>query len=519
MAERYYPLGVQSFEDIIRNNFYYVDKTEQLYRLVKANKFVFLSRPRRFGKSLMINTLKSYFQGRKDLFSGLKIEKLEQDWIEYPVIHLDMSGSCENRLDLLHINLNAKLKSQEEKYGIKVSDVDRMGYGTRLSNIIKTANNVAGQQVVLLIDEYDAPMQDNLTYPIALQEVRTIMLDLYGVIKEYSPIIKFVMLTGITKFAQMSIFSKLNNITDISMDPRYETLCGITQEEMETYFSEGLNELAKAKNETREETISHIKQMYDGYHFTEALTDIYNPYSLIHVLASRRYDNFWFASGTPTMLLRMMQKFDFPITELDDIETDVSRFEKPMEQMNDVVPLLYQSGYITIKDYEPEFDTYVLGIPNEEVRKGLAVSLYEYYKPSGYGVRDTLAAAYRKLYRGGTLDDFMLSLRQFYSTIPYNLDNKNEKHYQALFYAAMKSIGAKVDAEKCTANGRIDVVLYMPKEIYIFEFKYQKNLEDALDQLIRKDYKTFFADDPRPVVQIGLNVSPDARTIDSWEKL
>lgn len=519
MTERLYPLGIQSFENIIKGNYYYADKTEQLYQLASKNSFVFFSRPRRFGKSLMVNTLKAYFEGKKELFKGLKIEKLEKEWIKYPVIHLDMSGSCENNLDLLHINLNFKLKSQEEVYGIEVAEIDRKGYGARLSNIIKTANNTTGQQVVLLIDEYDAPMQDNLTHPEALQNVRTIMLDLYGVIKEHSSMIKFAMLTGITKFSQMSIFSKLNNMTDISMLPAYETLCGFTQEEMETYFSEGIDNLAKGNGETREQAIAHIKQMYDGYHFTRLMTDIYNPYSLIQVLSSGEYNNFWFSSGTPTMLIKMMQKYDMPITELDGIETQVSRFEKPMEKIDDVVPLLYQSGYLTLKKYSPLLKTYTLGVPNEEVREGLATSLYEFYKPTGLGNRDTLLSAYGRFYENGNIEDFMFAIRRFYSTIPYGLDNKNEKHYQALFYAGMKSFGAQVEAEKCTANGRIDVVLYMPKDIYILEFKYQKTAEDALDQIIRKDYKAVLADDPRPVTQIGLNVSADLRTIDSWEKI
>ena len=500
------------------DNDYYVDKTGYCYNLVKNYKFVFLSRPRRFGKSLFTTTLKSYFEGRKDLFTGLIIESLEKDWTAYPVILLDMSISMGDDLSLLHSCISNQLAKYERKYDVSVDPVITGDYSARLGNIITRANELTGRQAVVLIDEYDAPMQEQLTNPELMDSVRTILLNLYLSIKQNSGLLRFAFLTGITKFAQMSLFSKLNNITDISMLPEYDAICGVTQDEMEEYFDDGIDQLAKANNETREGAIAHIKTMYDGYHFNEDLHDIYNPYSLINVLSSKKYRNYWFSSGTPTMLIKMMQKFKMSYVNLEEpIKVSESTFDAPMEQLDDANPLLYQSGYLTIKEYNKQRNQYVLGLPNKEVQVGLAESLYKFYRPQGLYSRDTLLNAYYDLMEDGDINAFMEAVKRFYLTIPYDLDNKNERHYQALFYAAMKSFGTHIEAEKHTANGRIDIVMYMPEKIYVLEFKYQKSAAEALDQVIQKDYKTMFADDNREVVQIGMNVSADLRSIDSWE--
>lgn len=514
-----YPVGIPSFEIIRTENYYYADKTDIMHRLVDDYRYVFLSRPRRFGKSLLLSTMEAYFLGKRELFEGLKIEQFEHAWTAYPVLRFDMSVSMGKDLSILRSSINNQLTIYERRYGVEVPDAETAAnYGVRLGNIIQAAVEKTGQLAVILIDEYDAPIQEQLVDTEMLERVRGMMLNFYLAIKQNAGSLKFAFLTGITKFAQMSIFSKLNNITDISMDPEFETICGITQEELETCFSDGIDQLAKANNETRAEAIAHIKEMYDGYHFNENLTDIYNPYSLINVLASNRYRNYWFSSGTPTMLIQMMQKFQMPYPRLEEtLRVGIEVFETPMEKLNDVTPLLFQSGYLTIKGYDPESESYVLAIPNREVRLGLARSLYSYYKPQGMLPRSTMLNAYYDFKRDGDIDTFMEAIRRFYLTIPYDLDNCNERHHQALFYAAIKSFGGPVEAEKRTANGRIDIVMYMPEKIYILEFKYQKTADDALNQVIKKDYKAMFADDPRPVVEIGMNVSADLRTIDSWE--
>lgn len=514
-----YPVGIPSFEIIRKEDYYYVDKTDIMHRLVNDYRYVFLSRPRRFGKSLLLSTLDAYFMGKRELFEGLKIEQFEHDWTAYPVLRFDMSISMGKDLAILRSSINNQLAKYESEYGVEVLDAETAtNYGVRLGNIILGATKKTGQLAVVLIDEYDAPIQEQLIDTEMLETVRGILLNFYLAIKQNAGSLRFAFLTGITKFAQMSIFSKLNNITDISMDQRYETICGVTQDELETCFSDGIDQLAKANGETREGVIAHIKEMYDGYHFTRSITDIYNPYSLVQVLSLLEYRNYWFSSGTPTMLIRMMQKFGMSYLNLEEtLSVGIEVFETPMEKLNDVTPLLYQSGYLTIKGYDPESESYLLGIPNREVRLGLARSLYNYYKPQGILSRSTMLNAYYAFKRDGDVDAFMEAVRRFYLTIPYDLDNCNERHYQALFYAAMKSFGGPIEAEKRTANGRIDIVMYMPDKIYILEFKYQKTADDALNQVIKKDYKAMFADDPRPVVEIGMNVSADLRTIDSWE--
>ena len=509
-----YPISQMDFVSIRKRNMVYVDKTGIMFQLVRTNASYFLSRPRRFGKSMLISTMKAYFEGRRELFEGLAISQLEKDWEHHPVIHIDLSRSKYAQLSNLHSMLNSMLLEYERQYGIKASLTD--SYSSRLVNIIQSAHRQTGHQVVVLVDEYDAPMLDNITNADRLTAIRDILRDLYSPLKAMAQHLRFVFLTGVTKFTQLSIFSELNNLYNISMDSRYDALCGITQKELETQLREGVADLAKANTETTTQAIEHLKRQYDGYHFSKAMTDIYNPYSLINVLNSRQYKNYWFGSGTPTMLPELMKRYNVSLIDMNHIEATEDRFDSPTEQVDDILPVLYQSGYLTIKDFDPQFNLYTLGIPNEEVKVGLSNTIIRYYTGEAHNRRINFHDAYREFYRGGSVEDFLEATRQFYATIPYGLDNANERHYQALLYAALISFGADITAEQQTAAGRVDIVLKMPQAIYLIEFKYNQSAEKAARQIREKDYPGFFAPDPRPKIAIGLNINSDARSIDSW---
>ena len=390
MAElKLYPVGIQTFEEIITRNLLYVDKTEYVYRMTHSGgKHFFLSRPRRFGKSLLVSTFKSYFQGKKELFKGLAIEKLEKDWTEYPVLHFSMAGGKHMEKDQLERYLGNRLAEQEKVWGIKTPAVDA---NDRLISLIQTAYEKTGKQVVVLIDEYDAPLLDVVHEDSHLKDLRNVMRNFYSPLKDCEPMLRFVFLTGITKFSQMSIFSELNNITNISMDHEYAGICGITKEELETQMSADVDALAVKMNLTRTQTLDTLREFYDGYHFAAQSPDIFNPYSLLNAMAKSKLDYYWFTSGTPTYLIEMLKKFQVMPSDIGRCEADKSDFDAPTEMMVSIMPLLYQSGYITIKGYDPETELFTLDIPNKEIRVGLYRSLLPNYigmtTPKGTGCR------------------------------------------------------------------------------------------------------------------------------------
>ena len=390
MAElKLYPVGIQTFEEIITRNLLYVDKTEYVYRMTHSGgKHFFLSRPRRFGKSLLVSTFKSYFQGKKELFKGLAIEKLEKDWTEYPVLHFSMAGGKHMEKDQLERYLGNRLAEQEKVWGIKTPAVDA---NDRLISLIQTAYEKTGKQVVVLIDEYDAPLLDVVHEDSHLKDLRNVMRNFYSPLKDCEPMLRFVFLTGITKFSQMSIFCELNNITNISMDHEYAGICGITKEELETQMSADVDALAVKMNLTRDQTLDTLREFYDGYHFAAQAPDIFNPYSLLNAMAKSKLDYYWFTSGTPTYLIEMLKKFQVMPSDIGRCEADKSDFDAPTEMMVSIMPLLYQSGYITIKGYDPETELFTLDIPNKEIRVGLYRSLLPNYigmtTPKGTGCR------------------------------------------------------------------------------------------------------------------------------------
>jgi hypothetical protein len=513
MEMKKYPIGIQSFEKLREDGYLYVDKTALIYQLIRNGNYYFFSRPRRFGKSLLVNTLKAYFEGKRELFEGLAIEQLEKEWNRYPVLHFDFStGKFETR-DLLSKAIDYKLSEFEKEYGLEKGDYP---VNVRMTRLIKTACEKTGRQVVILVDEYDSAMLQHIDNDVEQDGVRMEMRNLFSPIKEADPWLRFVLLTGITKFSQMSIFSELNNLENISMVPFYDTLCGISEEELTTQMRPDIEMLAQRYGESYDEMVQELKQMYDGYHFSEQKTDIYNPFSLLNAFKSQKLSPYWFGTATPTFLTKLIHKFKMDLRDLDGISCMSTRFDQPVEHVADPVPVLYQSGYLTIKDYNRQRDTYVLGFPNLEVRRGFANSLFEYANPGKASERDWLYMSYQDFKEDDDLPAFVEAIKTFYSSVSYQLSNDNERHYQALLYTLLVAFGADVQPEVATAKGRADIVLKMPAAVYVFELKYGKTAAEALAQINDRGYALAYQKDGQRVVKVGINFSPETHNIDEW---
>ena len=516
MAAKKYPLGIQTFSEIAKGNYYYADKTDVVYRLVHYAKDHFLSRPRRFGKSLFVSTLQAYFEGRKELFKGLAIEQLEQEWTEYPVIHLDLSGGKYYSIENLHDILNMILLRQEEKYGIENNK--SQAYSARLTHILETAIQKTGKQVVVLIDEYDSPMHDSMSDKVLQEKIRNIMRDFFSPLKEQEKNLRFVLITGISKFSQLSIFSELNNIKNISMKDEYSDICGITKEQLLTDFKDGIEAMAAHNSLTFNETVEKLKEHYDGYHFTPNSPDIFNPYSIINALDDRDFNSYWFTSGTPTFLIELLQKNGIDMLQLDNLWARDNRFDVPTDSITDPIPVLYQSGYLTIKEYNSKLRMYRLGFPNEEVRQGFSESLYRYYAPTMMGELDTVVYKYReKVLLEDDIEAFLPYLQTFYDKFPYTIIYNNERHYQAVMFTIFSMLGADVKVEEPTPDGRIDMVLKTDTAIYVFELKYNKSADVAIQQIKQKDYAKIYVGDGRKIVKVGINFSEDRRSLENWK--
>ena len=507
------PIGIQTFSDIIEENYMYVDKTDMVYELAHGDsRYVFLSRPRRFGKSLLASTLHSYFSGRKELFKGLKIDKLETEWTQYPVLHFDMSTA--KHVDELRLEqeLNLKLANYEAIYG---KSKDEINVNQRLQGIIKRAYEQTGQKVVVIIDEYDAPLLDVVHEEENLPKLRNVMRNFYSPLKACDPYIRFAFLTGITKFSQLSIFSELNNIKNVSMDEEFAAICGITKEELTEQFAGHIDALAEKVGKTHDEIVKELAYRYDGYHFTWPSPDIFNPYSLLNALAYRKMDNYWFGSGTPTYLIEMMRKYDVLPSEIERNNMGAEAFDAPAERLESITPLMYQSGYLTIKDYNRYTELYTLGIPNNEVRIGLMSSLLPVYtsKPGGWR---SLVGQMSQLITLDDMDGALKWLQTFLDTVPYCDNANSEGHYQQMLYIIFSLMGHYLDVEVHTAKGRVDLVLHAPQALYIIEIKLNKSAEDAMEQIELKQYDKRFALLNLPVVKVGVNFSTEARNITDW---
>lgn len=516
MALKLYPVGIQTFERIRKENMLYIDKTEYVYRMTHSGGcYFFLSRPRRFGKSLLVSTFESYFSGKKELFEGLAIEKLEQEWMEYPVLHFDMSGGKHMEKEQLEDYLSNRLEAEERKWGITHT---KRGANDRLTELITTAYEISGKQVVVLIDEYDAPMLDVAHDKETLDVLRNLMRNFFSPLKMCEPMLRFVFLTGITKFSQVSIFSELNNIKNISLDDEYAGVCGITKEELLTQMSEDIDMLAEAQGMTREETIAKLKENYDGYHFSPASPDVFNPYSLLNCFDDKNFGAYWFSSGTPTYLINMLRKFKVLPAKIGRSLARSSAFDAPTENLKTITPLLYQSGYITIKGYDKMSQLFTLDLPNKEIKVGLFESLLPYYLEGMYAEEGDVAIAQMSvLIRQGDMDGALRLLQEFLGTVPYCNNTNYEGHYQQVLFIIFTLLTHfVVDVEVHTPNGRVDVVMETEDTLYLIELKLNKSAQSAMQQINLKQYGQRFARCGKPIVKVGVNFDAKKGNIEDW---
>ena len=516
MALKLYPVGIQTFERIRKENKLYIDKTEYVYRMTHSGGcYFFLSRPRRFGKSLLVSTFESYFSGKKELFEGLAIEKLEQEWMEYPVLHFDMSGGKHMEKEQLEDYLSNRLEAEERKWGITHT---KRGANDRLTELITTAYEISGKQVVVLIDEYDAPMLDVAHERKTLDELRNVMRNFYSPLKMCEPMLRFVFLTGITKFSQVSIFSELNNIKNVSLDDEYAGVCGITKEELLTQMSEDIDVLAEALEMTREETIAKLKENYDGYHFSPASPDVFNPYSLLNCFDDKNFGAYWFSSGTPTYLINMLRKFKVLPAKIGRSLARSSAFDAPTENLKTITPLLYQSGYITIKGYDKMSQLFTLDLPNKEIKVGLFESLLPYYLEGMYAEEGDVAIAQMSvLIRQGDMDGALRLFQEFLGTVPYCNNTNYEGHYQQVLFIIFTLLTHfVVDVEVHTPNGRVDVVMETEDTLYLIELKLNKSAQAAMQQINLKQYDQRFARCGKPIVKVGVNFDAKKGNIEDW---
>ena len=477
--------------------------------------YFFLSRPRRFGKSLLVSTFESYFSGKKELFEGLVIEKLEQEWMEYPVLHFDMSGGKYMEKEQLEDYLSNRLEAEERKWGITHT---KRGANDRLTELITTAYEISGKQVVVLIDEYDAPMLDVAHDKETLDVLRNVMRNFFSPLKMCEPMLRFVFLTGITKFSQVSIFSELNNIKNISLDDEYAGVCGITKEELLTQMSEDIDMLAEAQGMTREETIAKLKENYDGYHFSPASPDVFNPYSLLNCFDDKNFGAYWFSSGTPTYLINMLRKFKVLPAKIGRSLARSSAFDAPTENLKTITPLLYQSGYITIKGYDKMSQLFTLDLPNKEIKVGLFESLLPYYLEGMYAEEGDVAIAQMSvLIRQGDMDGALRLFQEFLGTVPYCNNTNYEGHYQQVLFIIFTLLTHfVVDVEVHTPNGRVDVVMETEDTLYLIELKLNKSAQSAMQQINLKQYGQRFARCGKPIVKVGVNFDAKKGNIEDW---
>ena len=510
---RKYPVGIQNFEKIRNGNFYYVDKTDLLYQLVQVEGYYFLSRPRRFGKSLLLSTIQAYFEGKKELFRGLAVEQLEQEWNTYPVLHLDLNAQKYDTPESLYSMLNDALCNWESQYETRPSETT---HSLRFQGVIQRAAEKCGQKVVVLIDEYDKPMLQAIGNEPLQTEYRNTLKAFYGVLKSCDKYLRFAMLTGVTKFSKVSVFSDLNNLMDISLSSRFASICGITEQELHQYFKEDIRLLGESQGMSPEDAARELKQWYDGYHFSDKSEDIYNPFSLLNTFAQRQFGSYWFETGTPTFLVELLKHCRYDLNRLTQ-EMAMADSLNGMDSMEEnPVPILYQSGYLTIKDFDREFRYYTLGFPNKEVEEGFTKFLLPHYAHLSSGNSAFELSRFVQEVRGGQTDAFMKRLQSFFADCPYELARDLERHYQNVLFIVFKLLGFYTQAEYHTSEGRIDLVVQTTDYIYVMEFKLEGTAEEALRQINEKHYALPFASDSRKLFKIGVNFSNAIRGIEKW---
>ena len=514
-----YPIGIQTFETIRSNDYLYVDKTKYIYEATHPGRYVFLSRPRRFGKSLLTSTFEAYFSGRKDLFKGLAIEKLEKEWKVYPVLHFSLASAKRGTVQDLEDIITMQLEDAESKYGIPQSETN---ITKRFTRLVKDIYEKTGTQVVVLIDEYDAPMLTVLHDSERLEQMRTELQAFYSPLKDLDPYLRFVFITGITKFSQLSIFSQLNNLNNISMLPQYAAMCGITIKELEDNFQEGIGMLAEKYHYSHQQVIDKLLYHYDGYHFSEDSEGVLNPFSLLSAMNNRKFDNYWFSTGTPTFLVNMLKHFRTDITKIDGSEAWATDFDQPTENMQSILPLFYQSGYITIKGYDPIMQFYTLGFPNEEVKVGLMRILIPYYvHTNNVEASHAVGRMYQAL-RKDDMDSCLKAMQEFLTTIPYQENTlkdapTTEGHFTAMLYVMFSLLNVYVFSQVRNAKGRLDILIETDTTIYVMELKLDSDLDKALKQIDEKDYTIPYQSDGRKVVKVAINFSTEERMIKEWK--
>ncbi len=508
-----YPIGIQQFEKLREEGWVYVDKTSHIHQLVSKGSYYFLSRPRRFGKSLLISTLKAYFEGRKDLFQGLAMEQLEQEWRVHPVLHLDLNIEKYASQESLDNILETNLVQWEKLYG---ADPSERSFSLRFAGIIRRAYEKTGERVVILVDEYDKPLLQAISNKSLQDEYRATLKSVYGALKTMDGCIRFALLTGVTKFSKVSVFSDLNNMEDLSMNTAYYDLCGISEQELHDVFDEEVGELAKANGQTKEEAYEMLKQRYDGYHFAPDTFGMYNPFSVLLTLKNRQYGSYWFSTGTPTYLVELMKEVDMNPTELSGYEASASELDSVQIMVDNPIAVLYQSGYLTIKDYDRSVRLYTLDYPNEEVKEGFVSFLMPYYTPISQNDSPSFVGKFVREVRNGKVDAFMLRLKALMADTPYELIRDLEVHYQNVMFIFTKLMGLYVQAEYRTSRGRIDLTIGTDRYVYIIELKLDGSAEEALAQINEKDYALPFAVDGREIVKIGANITSETRNLERW---
>ena len=516
-----YPIGIQSFDRIIEDGYVYVDKTELIYNLTHESSIYFLSRPRRFGKSLLVSTLKNYYLGRRELFRGLAMERLETEWAVHPVFHVDFNGAVFSNAGQLEAMLRDYVEGWERMYGL-VPDKE-LGLGLRFRHVLRAAHEQTGRRAVVLIDEYDKPILDVLDVDASLEDRhRNVLKAFYSVFKAADEHLQFVLLTGVTKFSQVSVFSGFNQPKDISMDGRYEALCGITQDEIDRYFPQPIADMAADYRCTPGEMKQRLKQQYDGYHFSDRLTDVYNPFSLLNALDSRRIYDYWFRSGTPTYLIRLLAHFNENINELTGKYYRPEEFVDYKADVERPLPMIFQSGYLTIKNYDFQFNTFLLDFPNNEVKNGFLTMLATSYLKPQEEMGTWIRSVVMTLQEGNT-DRLRTLFTSFLASIPYTMRRKEgeaerERYFQYTFYLIMRLVSVyTVYVEKAQSQGRVDCVVETPQYVYIFEFKLDGTAAEALQQIEDRGYAREYAADTRQLYRVGVGFSSETGTVSDWE--
>ena len=510
-----YPIGIQNFQSLREDGYAYVDKTAFVYELAQSGKYYFLSRPRRFGKSLFLSTLEAYYQGKKELFKGLTLEQLEKDWKVYPVLHLDLNVGKFDTPEALYERLDHYLSSWEKAYSL-IPETSQSP-ATRFENVISQAYDKTGQKVVILVDEYDKPLLQAIGNKALQDEYRAMLKSVYGVAKTMDGYIQLAFFTGVTKFSKVSVFSDLNNLKDISLTQQYAEICGITEKEIRKNFDVDVTQMAEANQLNKEECYAKLKENYDGYHFCKKSVGMYNPFSLINALCDKDFNDYWFETGTPTFLVETLKRNNYELENMTREEVTADLLGSLDAIDTNPLPLLYQSGYLTIKDYKPRFDSYILGFPNGEVERGFTRFLFRYYAPIRVDQSVSFINNFTIEVESGQPEKFMSRLEAMFASQDYQLMGDTELYFHNVTSLVFKMLGFYVDVERHTSDGRMDMLVQTKDYIYIFEFKIDKSADEALKQIEEKQYAKPFESDARKLYKIGVNFSSETRRIDSWK--